>query len=85
MAIVYFSGGYHDKNEQLRMNYQTQLMAVEEMPQFSWIFTSDAYNVHQESYQLQLSDDPQFQHLLFDSGVIKSSDSTNNHTSRRYF
>jgi len=65
------------KIEQLRMNYQTQLMAVEEMPQFSWIFTSDAYNVHQESYQLQLSDDPQFQHLLFDSGVIKSSDSTN--------
>ncbi|NLW11816.1 MAG: family 78 glycoside hydrolase catalytic domain [Clostridiaceae bacterium] len=62
---------------QLRMNYQSELMAVEEMPQFSWIFGCDAHNVIQNSYQLQLSEDPEFADIIFDSGIVKSADSAN--------
>lgn len=63
--------------EQLRMNYQSALMAVEEMPQFSWIFESDETNIIQLSYQLQISNDSLFENIIYDSGKRVTSDSAN--------
>lgn len=63
--------------KQLRMNYQTSLMAVEEMPQFNWIFESEAKDVVQLSYKLQISDDREFSNILYDSGDVASSCSAN--------
>lgn len=63
--------------KQLRMNYQKSLMAIEEMPQFSWIFESDETDVMQQSYRLQISEDADYLSVVYDSGVRVTSDSAN--------
>lgn len=77
---------------EMRLNYQRQLMAVTEMPQFSWQIDSDRRNIRQDSYQMQLTKDGSFETLLFDSGWIESDESAHViiedvalESARRYF
>lgn len=60
---------------ELRMNYQKELMAVESMPQFSWILESDARGVVQQGYQLQIAKDAAFENIIVDTGMVESAES----------
>jgi alpha-L-rhamnosidase len=78
--------------QELRLNYQKNMMAVTDMPQFSWIIASDADNVVQQSYQLQLAADEDFTAIVYDSGVVETDQSAHVQpegvlltSARRYF
>ena len=60
---------------ELRINYQKELMAVTETPQFSWIIESTSRNLIQDFYRLQISIDSEFKSIVFDSGKVKSEES----------
>jgi alpha-L-rhamnosidase len=60
---------------EIKLNYQSQLMAVTEMPQFNWLIDSDQRNTVQEAYQLQIACDPDFEAIVFDSGWVQSAES----------
>lgn len=45
------------------------------IPWFGWILESDGRNVHQEAYQLELSENPDFQILSYQSGWVNSPES----------
>lgn len=57
------------------MDYETDPVGVEKMPQFGWELESDRRNVIQKSYRLQIAGDPDFDQLVYDSGVTESSSS----------
>lgn len=59
----------------LSMDYEEELVGVTHMPQFSWKIESDRRNIIQTSYQLQMAADERFENLVYDSGVVKTSDS----------
>lgn len=60
---------------ELRMNYQKELMAVMEVPQFNWIIEGESRNVMQKAYQLQIAEDAAFQRMVYDSGRKESGES----------
>lgn len=76
---------------ELRMNYQKELMAVTEVPQFNWMIDSEARNVRQKAYQLQIAKEDTFQEIVYDSGRIESEESAHveaefeMETASRYF
>ena len=47
----------------------------DDSPRFSWEILSDKQNVRQAARQVQIAADPSFENLLFDSGMVESSDS----------
>lgn len=61
------------KIARLQMDYETDPVGVDRVPQFSWELESDRRNVTQKTYWLQIAADQQFDQLVYDSGVTKSS------------
>ncbi|MGN1368939.1 MAG: family 78 glycoside hydrolase catalytic domain [Aristaeellaceae bacterium] len=57
------------------MDYLTHPVGVEEMPVFSWRMESDATNVIQTAYQLQIAPEASFAAPLYDSGRTVSDES----------
>ncbi|MDD3338672.1 MAG: family 78 glycoside hydrolase catalytic domain [Lachnospiraceae bacterium] len=60
------------KVENLRINYQKEIMGIEGTPRFSWEIQSDRRNVLQQSYQIQIAGDAAFAQMVYDSGNVAS-------------
>lgn len=63
------------KIKNVTLNYQKELMGAAAPPQFGWVIESDNRGVIQKAYQLQLSSDNAFNYILYDSGIVESSES----------
>ncbi len=59
----------------LHMDYESEVIGTVRLPQFGWVITSDRRGVSQNAYQLQIARDTQFNNLVYDSGVVRSSES----------
>lgn len=59
----------------LLMDYEDEMVGVNHIPQFSWKIESDRRNIIQKSYQLQVAADEEFEEMIYDSGIVKGSDS----------
>lgn len=65
------------KIQHLQINYQAQVLGLVESPQFSWkiISTTETNNIFQTAYQLQISPEPTFSTMLYDSGWLLTENS----------
>lgn len=61
--------------KKLLIDYLEQPMGVETMPAFCWIMESDAQNVRQSAYRLQIARDAGFENVIYDSGRVASGES----------
>ncbi|MGN8647335.1 family 78 glycoside hydrolase catalytic domain [Gracilibacillus sp. HCP3S3_G5_1] len=62
--------------QDLRTEYRKNPIGIDvKEPRISWKITSENRNVMQTSYQIQISHDDSFQHLVWDSGEIDSDQS----------
>lgn len=61
--------------KEVRMDYEKKLMAVTQIPQFSWVIESDRPATLQTGYQLQISRADDFGDLVYDSGQKTAEDS----------
>lgn len=59
----------------IRMEYLEHPVGLGELPWFGWVLESDRKNVVQKAYQLQIAVDPQFEDILYDSGIVESGES----------
>ena len=59
----------------IHMDYEEEPVGVEGMPQFGWEIECDRRNMIQRTYQLQISRDPDFTRMIYDSGVTESTES----------
>lgn len=59
----------------IHMDYEENPVGVEGMPQIGWEIVCDRRNVIQQTYRLQISGDPDFTEMVYDSGVVKSMES----------
>ena len=55
------------------MDYETNPMGCDHIPQFGWEIKSDRRNVIQQAYELQIAEDESFSNLVYDSGWVESS------------
>ena len=64
--------------KEVRMDYEKKLMAVTQIPQFSWVIESDRPATLQTGYQLQISRADDFGDLVYDSGqkTVRYTDRT---------
>lgn len=60
---------------EVKVNYLDSTVGITESPQFSWIISSPFRNCRQKQYQIQISTDSTFSTLLFDTGLVDSSES----------
>ena len=56
----------------LLVDYEEEQIGITHVPQFSWAFESEKRNVWQETYQLQIALDGNFEQIVFDSGVTET-------------
>jgi alpha-L-rhamnosidase len=64
------------KAVELTCEYLKNPIGIGEMnPRFAWIIESDLQNVIQETYRIQLAVDESFKEILWDTGIINSSES----------
>jgi alpha-L-rhamnosidase len=61
--------------KQITVNYLIDPVGITETPQFGWVIESDKTNVIQKTFQLKISNDHNFQNIVYDSGVVKSEQS----------
>ncbi|MFQ9509798.1 MAG: family 78 glycoside hydrolase catalytic domain [Lachnospiraceae bacterium] len=61
------------KISRLHMDYETNPMGCDHIPQFGWEIKSDRRNVIQQAYELQIAEDESFSNLVYDSGWVESS------------
>ncbi len=54
--------------KKISMEYLSQPIGADQMPQFGWEIESDRRNVKQKAYELQIALDPEFSRLVYDSG-----------------
>ena len=59
----------------IRMEYLEQPVGLGALPRFGWVLESDRKNVVQKAYRLQIAKDPQFESLVYDSGLVESAES----------
>lgn len=59
----------------LRINGQENPVGISELREIGWKITSDRRGVTQKSCQFQIAEDENFETLLYDSGVVESSES----------
>ncbi|HIT88827.1 MAG TPA: family 78 glycoside hydrolase catalytic domain, partial [Candidatus Merdenecus merdavium] len=60
------------KVAEIKVNYERNPEGITGVPLFSWVLWSDKRNVVQDGYQLQISEDPSFNSLCYDSGKKES-------------
>lgn len=63
------------KLTEIKMDYLKNPVGVSGMPQFGWRIESDARNVVQDSYQLQIASTEEFGALVYDSDKVASEES----------
>lgn len=63
------------KVKNIWIDHEINPVGVEQMPRFGWELESDRRHVVQKTYQLRLSQSPDFQTLCWDSGVVDSDQS----------
>lgn len=61
----------------LHTMHLTNPIGVDSSPVFSWIIDSDKRGVVQESYNIKVATDPSLSQVVWESGVISSSESAN--------
>ncbi len=78
--------------EKILLNYDQRLEGTEQFPIVGWLIGSDHQDVLQQSWQLQVSEEDTFTHLIHDSGRVDSGESQHIRlpdialcSSRRYF
>ena len=59
----------------IQIDYQTNPVGIEKVPQFGWQIESDRKNVFQEKYCLQIAKDAAFKQLVYNSGMVESDES----------
>ena len=60
----------------LRCEYLENPIGIGEVkPRFGWIIESDGKNILQEAYHVQVAMDDTFTNPLWDTGIVKSSES----------
>ena len=57
------------------MEYLEHPMGLDRLPWFGWVLVSDRKNVVQKAYRLQISEDPGFGKVIYDSGFVESGES----------
>lgn len=74
------------------MDYQTNPIGLDHVPQFGWEIKSDRRNVVQQAYRLQVSENASFDPVCWDSGRVESGESAhaaapglNLASARRYY
>ena len=65
------------KVKEVRMNYERNLMGIDEMPRFTWIIEDGNRNTLQTAYRIQVSEDAAFKSVIFDSGRKEEAQSVN--------
>ena len=63
------------KISRIYLDYQTEPVGLDHVPQFGWEIESDRRNIVQKAYRLQVSENPSFEPLCFDSGRVESGES----------
>ena len=61
--------------KRITVNYLTNPLGITGSPQFGWVIESDRSKVLQKEYHLQISRNPDFKSLAFDSGVVADNQS----------
>ena len=60
----------------LKCEYRNNPIGIgESRPRFGWIIESDLTNVMQETYHLQVAVDDEFSFIIWDTGIVNSSES----------
>ena len=59
----------------MHLDYQTNPVGLDHVPQFGWELESDRRNVVQKAFRLQAAQEPQFETVCFDSGRVESEES----------
>jgi len=56
---------------ELRCEHEVNPLGMgEPHPRFSWVLDSDLWDVVQQSYHIQVSADPEFRRVLWDTGKV---------------
>lgn len=63
------------KIKKVTIDYEQNPLGISELPQFGWELVSDAKNVKQKAYYIQIARDQAFRNLLLDSGWVLSDES----------
>ncbi len=61
--------------KRIHMDYETDPVGVEGMPQFGWEIVCDRRNMIQQAYHMQIAEDKEFTSLVYDSGMVRSRES----------
>ena len=61
----------------LHTMHLTNPVGIDSEPVFSWIIDSDKRGVVQESYNIVVATDPSLSQIVWESGTVTSSESTN--------
>ena len=64
------------KIKRMSLDYQTDPIGLDHVPQFGWEIESDRRNIVQKAYQLQVARDPLFEDTCYDSGRVESESSS---------
>ena len=63
------------KINRIHLDYQTNPVGLDHVPQFGWEMESDRRNIVQKAYRLQAARDPLFETICYDSGRVESGES----------
>lgn len=63
------------KVKEIYIDYLKNPIGIDKSPQFSWVIESDKRNVVQKGYQVQLSENEDFNSICFDSGKVEGENS----------
>jgi alpha-L-rhamnosidase len=63
------------KINRMHLDYQTNPVGLDHVPQFGWEMESDRRNTVQKAYRLQAAQDPLFETVCYDSGRTESGES----------
>ena len=59
----------------VKLDYEKNPVGIKKLPSFSWIIESDNSGVFQTHYRIQVLKSDTFDEILFDSGIVDSSES----------
>ena len=63
------------KINRMHLDYQTNPVGLDHVPQFGWEMERDRRNTVQKAYRLQAAQDPLFETVCYDSGRTESGES----------